>query len=105
MARIPIQTVYKYYIDFGIGMRIYFSDLEPFDVVEIDCGALCLDVIVSLVCPCTVPNTNRVCMHLPCLCEALLVLSTSYAASDQDRVTARTLYIRLQQLALSPCHD
>jgi len=88
MARVAIQTVYKYYVDFGIWMRIYFSDLEAFDVVEIDCGALCLDDIVSLVCPCTVLNTNRACMHLPCLCEALLVLSTSYAAPVQDRVTA-----------------
>jgi hypothetical protein len=32
---------------------------------------------------CTVLGANRVWMHLPCLCAVLLVLSTSYAASDQ----------------------
>jgi hypothetical protein len=43
--------MYKDYIDFGIGMCVYFGDLEAFDVVENDSGALCLRVIVSLVCP------------------------------------------------------
>ena len=28
------------YIDFGIGMRVYLGDLEAFDIVEIDSGAL-----------------------------------------------------------------
>jgi hypothetical protein len=43
--------MYEDYIDFGIGMRVYLGDLEAFDVVEIDSGALCSDVIVSLACP------------------------------------------------------
>jgi hypothetical protein len=32
---------------------------------------------------CTVLDANRVWMHLPCLCAVLLILPTSYAASDQ----------------------
>jgi hypothetical protein len=32
---------------------------------------------------CTVLDANRVWMHLPCLCGVLLILPTSYAASEQ----------------------
>jgi hypothetical protein len=32
--------MYKDYVDFCIRVRIYLGDLEAFDFVEIDCGAL-----------------------------------------------------------------
>jgi hypothetical protein len=53
--------MYEDYIDFGIEMRVYLGDFEAFDVVEIDSGALCFHVIVSLVCP--VLYSTRIGLH------------------------------------------
>ena len=50
-AWIAVQTMYEDNIDLGVGMRVYLGDFVAFDVVEVDSGALCLHVIVSLVCP------------------------------------------------------
>lgn len=67
------------YIDFGIGMRVYLGDLEAFDIVEIDSGALiCTRRQPRL--SCTVLYTNRDCMALPCLCAVLLALPVAFAA-------------------------
>jgi len=40
--------VYKYNIDFGIGVGIDFGDFESFDFVKVDCGALNLPVSMKL---------------------------------------------------------
>jgi hypothetical protein len=88
--------MYKDYIDFGIGMCVYFGDLEAFDVVEIDSGALCLRVIVSLVCPAL--YQTRVgfgCTYHACALFSLFCLSHTLHQT-RDRVTVRPLYIRLQ---------
>ena len=53
--------MYKNDIDLGVRMGVYFGDLESFDVVEIDSGALCLHVIVSLVGP--VPYSTPIGLH------------------------------------------
>jgi hypothetical protein len=43
------------YIDFGIGMRVYLGDLEAFNIVEIDKGALvCTSSSASSLLRCTV---------------------------------------------------
>jgi hypothetical protein len=43
------------YIDFGIGMRVYLGDLEAFNIVEIDRGALvCTSSSASSLLHCTV---------------------------------------------------
>ena len=70
--------MYEDDIDLCVGMRIYLGDFEAFDVVKIDSGALCLHVIVSLVCPLLYSRPVRfACTYHACaLCSVLCLPHT-----------------------------
>jgi hypothetical protein len=64
------------YIDFGIGMRVYLGDLEAFDIVEINSGALiCTSSSASSLLHCTVHQQGLNGPYHACALFSLLCLS------------------------------
>lgn len=95
--------MYEDYVDFGFRMRVHLGDFEAFDVVEIDGGALCFHVIVSLAGPAQYSVPIRfACTYHACALFSLFCLPYTL---HQTRTGPRLgLFIYGCSFALTICH-